>query len=123
MANASNGRAPMAYTSEMALAAANTSEIKGVIHHGHEKVRGGDDAGLLVELPHGGFISRVQADQELLVGCGRRLMRKELLQHRWRELAAASPAMGEAGQAKRQTAHPFSLVRTPVRTAGAGRPP
>ena len=76
----------------------DAAEVVGVVDHRHEEVGGGDDAGVVVELPDGGVVGGLGADQKLLVRRGSRLVGKQLLQDGGRKLAAAAAAVREAGQ-------------------------
>ena len=71
----------------------DASEVERVIHHRHEEIRRGDDAGVVIELPHRRVVGRLRPDQQLLERRDRRLVGEQLLQHRWRQLAATAAAM------------------------------
>src|SRR5262245_48701983 len=47
------------------IAGGDPAEIVRVVNHRHEEVGGGDDAGVTVELPYGGIITGLGADQQL----------------------------------------------------------
>ena len=81
------------------------SEILRIVHHRHEEVGGGDHRQILVHLPDGGIVRGLGPDQQLLERAGHGLFGQELPQHRRGELAAATAAMGEFGQADRGIGH------------------
>ena len=87
----------------------DASEVVRIVDHRHEEVRRGDDAGVLVLLPYRGVVSRLGADEKLLVSCHGWLVGQQLLQNRRRELAAATTAVGEACQADLGNVHTLSL--------------
>jgi len=70
----------------------------GVVHHGHEKIRGGNHTGAVVKLPHRGIIARLGADQQLRERLSRRLTAEQLLQNGGGKLAAAAATMRKAGK-------------------------
>jgi hypothetical protein len=73
-------------------------EITRVVHHGREEVGRRDQAGTLVELPDGGVVARLGADQKLLEGLrGARIAEKRREDGR-RQLATAAPAVGHAAE-------------------------
>lgn len=74
------------------------AEIVRIVDDRHEEIRRGDDAVVLVKLPHRGVVASLDPYEELSVGTGRRLPGENLLQHGRSELAAAAAAMGEARQ-------------------------
>ena len=82
----------------------DAAEIMGVVDHRHEEIGGRDHAGLVVDLPDGGVVAGLGADEQLLVGTGGRVVGQQLLQHGGCELAAAAAAMRQAGQARRGSA-------------------
>lgn len=69
-----------------------------------------------VVLPHRGVVAGLGADQKLPERCRHRLIGKKLLQHRWRELAAAAAAVRERGQSNDGYVHgviPGSIIANP----------
>ena len=72
----------------------------GIVDHRHEKIGGGDDAGLVVHLPDGRIVGRFAADQQQCKGLHCRLPRQQGLQHGGRQLAATAAAMGKFGEAR-----------------------
>ena len=77
----------------------------GVVHHGHEEVRGRDHGRLLVDLPDGGIVGRLGAHQKLREHLSHRLAGQKVAQHGGGQLAAAAAAMGQLGQAKGNIGH------------------
>ncbi|SJM32708.1 hypothetical protein BQ8482_310029 [Mesorhizobium delmotii] len=76
------------------------AEIIRIVNHGHEKIGGGDDTGVVVKLPHSGVVAGLGADKKLTKGIGLDLVCEKLLKDGGRQLATAAAAMGETGQAK-----------------------
>ena len=81
------------------------AEVERIVDDRHEEIGGGDDACVVVDLPHRGVVAGLDPDQKLAERRRGRLVGEQLLQHRGRELAAAAAAMGKAGQARKRGIH------------------
>src|SRR5690606_22390374 len=68
----------------------------------HEEIRGGDHAVFVVQLPDGGIVAGFRANQKLAERLHDRLVRQQVLQNGWSELAAAAAAMGERAETNRR---------------------
>src|SRR5262249_15847928 len=75
-------------------------KIKRVIDHRHEQVVRGDDAEVLVDLPYGCIIARLDPNEELAISLRCRLSGEQLLQNRRCKLAAAAATMSETRQSE-----------------------
>ena len=76
----------------------NCAEVECIVDDGHEKIRRRDDRLRVIEAIHGGIVRRFGADEQILRHDTRRF-REQLAQHTGRNLAAASAAVTEPGEA------------------------
>jgi hypothetical protein len=83
----------------------NPAEIERIIDDRHEEIGGGDDAQVLIHLPHRCIIAGLGADEKLPVGLGGRLAGEELLQDRRGEFAPAAAAMSKTCQPEQGRVH------------------
>jgi hypothetical protein len=80
----------------------NPAEVERIVDHRHEEVRRRDHAGFVIELPDRGIVTGFGSDKQPVKRSADRLIRKQLLQDRGRQLASASATMGKRGQAQRR---------------------
>ena len=78
------------------------AEVEWVIDDRHEKIGRGDNRLAVVEPIDGGIVRRFDADQQLFRQQARRRFGDQLPQHPRGDLAAATTAMTEFGQAERR---------------------